>query len=141
MLAAARNKKARDLESLQNSEDYLDPPPQFAKRIKFKFPEPPKDRRGGRKLEILAQMRNVTHGYGEGVDSQLLNEADFLVQPGEKIGIVGKNGTGKSTLLRLLAGAEPPSGGGTIKPADEASTAFFAQHQADLLPMGKSAFQ
>ena len=45
----------------------------------------------------------------------LLKEASFSLQEGEKVGIVGVNGTGKSTLLRILAGEEEPDEGEIIK--------------------------
>eukprot|EP00439_Symbiodinium_sp_Y106_P038844 s2478_g4.t1 len=46
-----------------------------------------------------------------------------------------------STLLRILMGLEEPSKGGTVRPADPDMTGFFAQHQADLLPMDKTGWQ
>lgn len=42
---------------------------------------------------------------------RLLDDADFSINEGEKIGVIGINGTGKSTLLRLIAGEEEPDGG------------------------------
>ncbi len=41
----------------------------------------------------------------------LLDGVTFTVAPGDKVGIVGRNGAGKTTLLKVLAGAEPASGG------------------------------
>ncbi|MBN8508111.1 MAG: ATP-binding cassette domain-containing protein [Burkholderiales bacterium] len=41
----------------------------------------------------------------------LLAGADLVVEAGERIGLIGRNGTGKSSLLRLLAGLEPPDSG------------------------------
>ncbi|CAE7366614.1 ABCF5 [Symbiodinium sp. CCMP2456] len=46
-----------------------------------------------------------------------------------------------STLLRILMGLEQPSKGGTVRTADPDMTGFFAQHQADLLPMDKTGWQ
>ncbi len=45
----------------------------------------------------------------------LLDCADFAINEGEKIGVIGINGTGKSTLLRIIAGLEEPDGGTVIK--------------------------
>ena len=44
-------------------------------------------------------------------DRKLLEEADFSLEDTDKVGIVGINGTGKSTLLRILAGTEEPDEG------------------------------
>jgi branched-chain amino acid transport system ATP-binding protein len=41
----------------------------------------------------------------------VLNQVDFVIAPGEAIGIVGPNGAGKTTLLNVLSGAYPPSAG------------------------------
>eukprot|EP00435_Cladocopium_sp_Y103_P055934 s1965_g18.t1 len=92
-LAQARKQRAKELEDI--NENGIDPPPAFVKRIKF--PEPPKDRRGGAQTEILAELRRVTHGYGTEDDEEfmLLEDVDFMVTPGDKIGIVGGNGKGK----------------------------------------------
>ncbi|CAE8626429.1 unnamed protein product [Polarella glacialis] len=141
-MSNARNKKITELAKIVESPDHMDPPPQYAKRIKFRFPEPPKTNRGGGKIESLAEVRRVTHGYGEGADACLFEDASFIVRPGDKIGIVGRNGSGKSTLLRLLMGKETPSvEGGKVYKADERNTGYFTQHQADLLPSDMTAFE
>lgn len=143
-LSRARDKKIEELERLKTSPDFLDPPPSYVKKIRFRFPMPPKEQRGGGKAETLAELRRATHGYPDdlrdgGVD-KLFEEANFTVSPGEKIGIVGRNGTGKSTLLKLLMGKEKPLEGKVLT-ADPRTTGFFTQHQADLLPADKTAFE
>ena len=47
----------------------------------------------------LLTMEHLTHAYTE---RKILDDADFSVNEGEKIGIIGVNGTGKSTLLKSL---------------------------------------
>ena len=42
----------------------------------------------------------------------VLDDVTLAFLPGAKIGVVGPNGMGKSTLLRMMAGLEPPSNGG-----------------------------
>ena len=41
----------------------------------------------------------------------VLRDVNLTVEPGERVGILGRNGAGKSTLIRLISGAEMPSGG------------------------------
>ncbi len=53
-------------------------------------------------------IENLTKSYG---DRLLMDDLTFGVDEGDKIGIVAKNGTGKSTLLRMLAGAEAADSG------------------------------
>lgn len=140
-LANARNNKQSELDKLLESPDYLDPPPKYARRIQFRFPEPPRAARGTRERQTVAFLRDVTHGYGDATDKLLLQEASLTIKPGDKIGIVGPNGSGKSTLLRLLMGVEEPSGGGKVMPPDPRHVCYFTQHQADLLPPEKTALQ
>ncbi len=54
-------------------------------------------------MESLLQIENLTKSYG---DTILFNEITFGVNEGDKIGIIAKNGTGKSTLLKIICGKE-----------------------------------
>ena len=55
----------------------------------------------------LLNLKTVAKGYGS---RSVLREVTLGVLAGERIGIVGENGGGKSTLLRLIAGVEQPGG-------------------------------
>ena len=55
----------------------------------------------------LLSLEQAQKSYGEKV---LLKQANFYLNEGEKVGIIGINGTGKTTLLSILAGTEVPDG-------------------------------
>lgn len=60
----------------------------------------------------IINVENITKSFTE---RELFHKASFYVQEHEKIGIVGINGTGKSTLLKIIAGEEEPEEGSIIK--------------------------
>jgi capsular polysaccharide transport system ATP-binding protein len=57
-------------------------------------------------LEKVSKYYSTRHG-----PVAVLDDVNLTVQPGEKIGILGRNGAGKSTIIRLISGAERPSAG------------------------------
>ena len=57
---------------------------------------------------MLLSAENISINFGS---RQLLDNVSFYVNPGDKIGIIGINGTGKSTFLKVMAGALPPDAG------------------------------
>ncbi len=56
----------------------------------------------------LVTAEHLTKSYTERL---ILNDTDFSINEGDKIGLIGVNGTGKSTLLKLVAGLEEPDTG------------------------------
>ena len=74
-------------------------------------------------MNILT-VENITKAYGE---RKLFDGASFFLQEGEKAGIIGINGTGKSTLLKIIAGLEEPDEGRVVK-ANHAMIGFLSQH-------------
>ena len=60
----------------------------------------------------LINIENVTKAYTE---RKLLDSASFSLQDGEKVGVIGINGTGKSTLLKIIAGIEEPDEGSVVR--------------------------
>src|SRR5207245_2322985 len=57
---------------------------------------------------LLASLAKVSKGFG---GNPILREIDLEIMEGERIGLVGENGGGKSTLFKLLAGIETPTSG------------------------------
>ena len=61
---------------------------------------------------ILLSAQNIAKTY---MERKVLDDVSFFLNEGDKVGIIGINGTGKSTLLRILAGAEEPDSGNVIR--------------------------
>ena len=61
---------------------------------------------------ILLSAQNLEKTY---MERKVLDDVSFFLGEGDKVGIIGINGTGKSTLLRILAGAEEPDSGTVIR--------------------------
>ncbi len=59
--------------------------------------------------------RDVSKSYGDRV---VLDGVDLVANPGQPLGMVGENGVGKSTLMRVLADAEPADSGTVVRPLD-----------------------
>ncbi|MBO5468600.1 MAG: ABC-F family ATP-binding cassette domain-containing protein [Lachnospiraceae bacterium] len=72
----------------------------------------------------ILNIENVTKVYG---DKVLLQEVSLGINEGDKIGVIGVNGCGKSTFLKMIAGISTPDSGNIIK-KNQASVAYLAQN-------------
>lgn len=72
---------------------------------------------------MLAGLQNITFEFGARV---IVEDATWHIQPGERIGLIGYNGTGKSTLLKLLVGEYQPSSG-TVERSRSTSIGYLHQ--------------
>lgn len=91
-------------------------------RLRLKFP--PASRSGDFPLIV----ENVGKAYG---DHQVFDHAEFTIRRGEKVAFVGKNGEGKSTLVKCIMGEIPYTG--TLKVGHNVRIGYFAQNQAQML--------
>jgi ABC transport system ATP-binding/permease protein len=81
-----------------------------------------------RETRKLLAAKNLAKSLGE---KQLFKGVDLVLSPGSRVGIVGKNGTGKTTLLKVLARMIPQDMG-TIKYADDLRLVYFDQHREQI---------
>jgi len=81
--------------------------------------------RSGRKV---IRLRNVTHSY---TDEPLINGLSLTLMRGDRIGLIGNNGVGKSTLLNIILGEIPPQQG-TVKHGTNLEIGYFDQTRRDL---------
>src|SRR4026207_2435802 len=92
---------------------------------------------------MLAGFNNVTFEFGARI---IVEDATWHIQPGERIGLIGYNGTGKSTLLKLLVGEYMPSKG-TVERSRSTSIGYLHQDllsfdtQDSILQVALGAFE
>jgi ATP-binding cassette subfamily F protein 3 len=117
----AQATKARQVQSrikeLEKIERIEIPPEE--KTIHFSFPQP---KPSGR---IVAEFRKVSKAYG---DLVVFSEGDLIIERGDRVSLVGVNGAGKSTMIKILAGAETVTSGEYIL-GHNAQPDYFAQDQ------------
>jgi len=77
--------------------------------------------------EVL-EVKGLSKAYG---DNQVLEDVSFTVQRSERVAVIGANGIGKSTLLKILVGSLEADAG-TVNWGHEASPGWFQQDQADV---------
>lgn len=84
--------------------------------------------------KIAAEFFNVYKTYNEdGREKKILDKFNLRIQRGDRIGIIGKNGCGKTSFLRLLIG-ELEQDAGKIKMAKDLTFSYFDQKRKDLVP-------
>jgi len=77
----------------------------------------------------LLMVENAAAGYA---DKPVLERIKLTLNPGSRLGLLGRNGAGKSTLIKLLAGVMPPMAG-RIETGLGLAIGYFAQHQLEQL--------
>ncbi|CAH6718643.1 protein Gcn20p [[Candida] jaroonii] len=123
--AAEAQSRIKKLEKLPVLE-----PPEDDKIIKFKFPDPDMI------SPPILQLSSIEFGYN--TDDILLKDVDFDVQMDSRIAIVGGNGTGKTTLLKLILNQLEPLKG-QVNRNGRLRVGYFAQHHVDSMDLTLSA--
>jgi len=98
--------------------------------LRLKFPPAP---RAG---DIVLEVENLTKRYG---DHTVFENANMIIKRGEKVAFVGKNGEGKSTLVKCIMNEIDFSG--KLKLGHNVKIGYFAQNQASLLDESKTVFE
>ena len=90
---------------------------------------------GDKSGKLVAEMKNVTFGFAadDGHEAPLVRNLDFTLMRGDKVGLIGPNGVGKSTLIKLLLGDLEPQQG-SIRLGTKQQVAYFDQRRDILDP-------
>ena len=78
---------------------------------------------------FAVEVENLTFGY-EGMAKPLIKNFSFTIEAGEKVAVIGENGVGKTTLVKLLQGQLQPQSG-TLKWAEKARMCSYEQDHED----------
>ena len=112
----SRVKQLEKLERIEVDEEDLS-------RLNIKFPPAP------RSGQIVADVKEVGKAFGE---KRIFAGAEFTIERGQKIALVGRNGEGKTTFARMLIG-ELEATEGSIKLGANVNIGYYAQNQDDLM--------
>ena len=118
--------RIKQLEKLERIE--VDEEDNSALAVKF----PPAPRSG----DIAFKATDLKVGYGSKV---VFSGADIEVRRGEKVALVGRNGEGKTTLMRVIMGELEPMSG-EAKTGHNVSIGYYAQNQEDILDKNDTVF-
>ncbi|CAA0839187.1 ABC transporter F family member 5 [Striga hermonthica] len=120
----------KKLEKLQNEEQVEKP--FIRKQMKIRFPE------RGRSGRSVVSVKGLDFGYE---DEVLFKNANLTIERGEKIAILGPNGCGKSTFLKLIMGMESPERGEILLGEHNILPNYFEQNQAEALDLDKTVLE
>ncbi|MGN0915521.1 MAG: ABC-F family ATP-binding cassette domain-containing protein [Succinivibrio sp.] len=95
--------------------------------ISFKEPD--------RTVDVICDMKDLDCGYD---NKAVLNKVNLMITRGDRIGLLGRNGQGKSTFIKTLCSVIPPVNG-IFTIGKGISIGYFAQHELDFLKGGMSA--
>lgn len=112
----SRVKQLERLERIEVDEEDLS-------RLNIKFPPAP------RSGQIVADIKGVGKAFGQ---KRIFSGAEFTIERGQKIALVGRNGEGKTTFARMLIG-ELEQSEGEIKIGANVNIGYYAQNQDDLM--------
>ena len=112
----SRIKQLDKLERIEVDEEDLS-------RLNIKFPPAP------RTGQIVAEVKGVGKAFGQ---KRIFSGAEFTIERGQKIALVGRNGEGKTTFARMLVG-ELEQSEGEIKLGANVNIGYYAQNQDDLM--------
>jgi ATP-binding cassette subfamily F protein 3 len=98
--------------------------------VRFRFPPPAHSG----KIVITAEHAGKSYG-----DKHIFSEANFIITKGEKIGLVGRNGEGKSTMMKMIA--DKIKYDGTIQLGHNILMGYFEQDQEEKVDLDKTVFE
>jgi ATP-binding cassette subfamily F protein 3 len=110
--------------------EVIEPDEEDVSHINIRFPSAP------RTGNVVVEADNLSFSYG---DITVLDRVSLTILRGDRVAFVGRNGEGKTTLTRLIAGDLKPEG--TLKTGYQVNTGYFVQNQDELLDEDKTVLE
>ncbi len=117
--AALVQSRVKQLEKIER----LPPPDGHERTLKIRLPE------AARSGRLVLELAGACKRYGS---AAVYDDADVLIERGQRVALVGPNGAGKTTLLKILAGVLPLDGGAR-RVGQKVEIGYFAQDNAEML--------
>ncbi len=127
---ASKAKQAQSRVKQLEKLDRIEAPVDDTQVVNFKF------NFGVKSGRHVKRIVDVSKSYGS---QKILEHANAHIERGDKIALVGANGKGKSTLLRIVTNTEPYQG--TVETGHNVINAFYAQHQLEALTVGNEILE
>ncbi|MEO6239521.1 MAG: ABC-F family ATP-binding cassette domain-containing protein, partial [Vicinamibacterales bacterium] len=105
--------------------------PAERKRVRFHFPHTQKSGR------MVMELKHVVKAYGT---TRVFGDVNLHIERGDRIALIGPNGVGKSTLMRMLSGVEAPDTGERVE-GHQMVMQYFAQDEAAKLDPTRNVYQ
>ncbi len=119
---ASKASMAKSKEKMLEKMEKVEAPTAAAAMVNFEF------RIGTKPGRLISSLENISKRYG---DKVILENSNAEILNGDKIALIGANGLGKSTVLRMIANSEPYEG--KIQIGYNVIPSFYAQHQLESL--------
>ncbi len=110
--------------------------PAEERTVRFCFSEPP---RSGDNVVIMEELAKSWQ-TPDGLEKQVFSGISGIIRREEKIAVVGVNGAGKSTFLKVMAAQTEPTGG-TVSLGANVELGYFSQHAMEVLDPKKTVFE
>lgn len=123
MAKATKTKMAQSMQKQLDKLERVEVEEDDTAAMNLRFPEAP------RSGEIVVETKGMFKKYG---NLSILDNVDFKILRGERIAFVGQNGQGKTTLAKILIGAETATSG-AVSLGYNVQTGYYAQNQAETL--------
>jgi ATP-binding cassette subfamily F protein 3 len=131
MAKATKTSMAQSMQKQLDKIERIEIPEEDDSLVSIKFPKAPHCG------NVVLEVKHVSQHFGNKI---VLNDVNFILEKGDRIGFVGQNGMGKTTMAKIINSLLKPSSG-DIKLGANVAISYFAQNQAELIDTRKTVLE